>query len=226
MISRSKTSIGIAAVALVVGGVLLASARLGRWFGLLALGIGSIAFAGAALAFALSGFDVGLALDLLVGDASFTGRDELWAFAWNHVLERPWLGHGYGAFWDVGVVDDPIAKLEPGTWLGDTEVGTINQAHNGYLELALHVGIPATIAATLVVVRSALRAARSAFAPELSRGDRAAHAGMAAILFVYLLHNLTEATLFMRGSPFWALAALALLSPAARRRPDPTRSVA
>ena len=175
---------------------------------LLALG-----FAG----FAASGFDTDKALDLLIGDSSFTGRDELWAFARHEIGKRPWLGHGYGAFWDVGLANDPIGKLEPGSWLGDTEVGVINQAHNGYLDLALNVGVPATVLAGLSIFAAMLREIAGAHASLADGRTRAAHGAFAALLFAYLLHNTTEATLFLRGAPFWNLIVVTLFAPPCRR---------
>ena len=100
---------------------------------------------------------------------------------------------------------------------GDVEVGTINQAHNGYLELCLHIGIPATIFAALTVVSGAVSATRSALARGAPRRDRAALAALAMIFWLYVVHNQIEATLFMRGSAFYSIAVLALLV-AARAR--------
>ena len=139
-------------------------------------------------------------------DTSFTGRDELWSFAYNRATDRFWLGHGYGAFWDVGLVNDPLTKLEPGTWLGDVDKGIINQAHNGYLELWLHIGLPATILAVVSVFHAIGAATGSAVSRAPSGGDRAMYAAVALILGLYILHNFTEATLMMRGSPYCNLA--------------------
>ena len=161
--------------------------------------------------FAAIDFDLAKAVELVFTDASFTGRDELWAFAHKAASQRPWLGHGYGAFWDVGLVNDPLAKLEPGTWLADVPVGTINQAHNGYLELWLHLGLPATIVATLIVMQGLVSAAWRAIASSGSRQARAMLGGLATLLFLYLFHNFTEATLFMRGSVFFNVIMVALL---------------
>ncbi len=208
--TRSKTSIALAALALAIGGVIILAERIGARFALFAIGCALFALALAAALFAAIDFDAARAVEFAFGDASFSGRDELWAFARRSIAEAPWLGHGYGAFWDVGAINDPLARLEPGTWLGDVETGTINQAHNGYLELGLNIGIPATIAAALTFVSGAAAAARRALSRGSPRGERAAFGAMASILWLYLAHNQTEATLFMRGSPFYALAALAL----------------
>ena len=133
---------------------------------------------------AVSDFDVQRVLGAFVADTSFTGRDELWGFAWRSALERPWLGHGYGAFWDVGAVNDPLVKLEPGTWLGDVKVGIINQAHDGYLELFLHIGIPMTLVAVASVFVALGAATRRAITTRGGAGVQAAYAMMALVLLL------------------------------------------
>src|SRR5262249_26473449 len=37
----------------------------------------------------------------LLSDPTFTGRTDIWQFAIDKILERPWLGHGFGAFWET-----------------------------------------------------------------------------------------------------------------------------
>lgn len=210
VITRSKTSIGLTGVAVMAIAVFACAEWLGARFVLLMIALGFLAVTAMLGLFAVYDFDVDALLTATLGDASFTGRDELWAFALRSAQERFWLGHGYGAFWDVGLAADPLQRLEPGTWLGDVEIGTINQAHNGYLELWLHVGLPATIVATLIVATGVVSGVAQAIAGLLSRSSRAAIGFLTMLLLLYLLHNLTEATLFMRGSVFSNVAVLCL----------------
>ncbi|BCP51459.1 exopolysaccharide biosynthesis protein [Kaistia sp. 32K] len=200
VLTRSKTSIGLTGLALAVLVAVALAERWGTRFVLLMIGLGLAALATLLGLFAAYDFELDALLNATLGDASFTGRDELWAFALRSAEERFWLGHGYGAFWDVGLAADPLQRLEPGTWLGDVEIGTINQAHNGYLELWLHVGLPATLLATWIVARGVVSGAAQALAGPLGRPSRAAIGFMALLLLITLLHNLTEATLFMRGT--------------------------
>jgi O-antigen ligase len=207
VITRSKTSLGLTLLALGVGFLFWLAQRLGFRFALLALAGLTVVLGGFIGLVVVSDFDVQRILGAFVTDTSFTGRDELWGFAWRSALQNPWLGHGYGAFWDVGAVNDPLVKLEPGTWLGDVRVGIINQAHDGYLELFLHIGIPMTLVAVASVFAALGAAIRRAITTP-GFGVQAAYAMMALNLFLYLLHNLTEATLMMRGAPFCNLALL------------------
>ncbi|WEK51513.1 MAG: O-antigen ligase family protein [Candidatus Kaistia colombiensis] len=212
VITRSKTSIGLTGVAVMLIAMLACAEWLGARFVLLMIALGLIAVTALLGLFAVYDFDLDALLTATLGDASFTGRDELWAFALRSARERFWLGHGYGAFWDVGLAADPLQRLEPGTWLGDVEIGTINQAHSGYLELWLHVGLPATILATLIVIGGVFSGMAQAIAGPMKRPARAAIGFMAMLLFLYLLHNLTEATLFMRGSVLSNVAVLCLFA--------------
>lgn len=127
-LTRSKTSINLAAGGLVIIAFFVMAERYGAAFILLAATLGLAGAAGVLALLLAIDFDTNIALSSLFGDTTFTGRDELWAFT-QREARRYWLGHGYGAFWDVGAVNDPLAKLEPGTWLASVEIGTINQAH-------------------------------------------------------------------------------------------------
>lgn len=199
MLTESKTSVGISALAgfLLLG---LSITDRGGPIVTLAAALFALLLAGAlTVVLALFDFNVTAVLPLILEDTSFTGRDELWAFVLRVAPERFWLGHGYGAFWDVGVGADPLLRIDPGSWLGDVETGVINQAHNGYLELWLHIGLPATILATGVVLTGIFRALWLYTASTRTAGTRAAFAYLAVMLLVYILHNLTEASLFMRG---------------------------
>lgn len=199
ILTQSKTSLGLSALAGLVL-ILLSITDRGGPIISLAAGLFALVSVGAlTVILALFDFNAAAVLPLILEDTSFTGRDELWAFVGRVVLERFWLGHGYGAFWDVGIGADPLLRIDPGSWLGDVETGVINQAHNGYLELWLHIGLPATILATGVVLVAFCKALYFYAAATRAAGTRAAFAFLAVMLLVYILHNLTEASLFMRG---------------------------
>lgn len=210
LLTESKTSIGLTLMAVAGLAVLALAARGGPRVALALLAIALCGIAAGICVLAAYDFDVGRLADAVLGDTSFTGRDELWAFAYRAAMERPWLGHGYGAFWDVGVGSDPLLRVDPGNWLGDVETGIINQAHNGYLELWLHLGLPATILATLTVAAAIVAGAWRIATLALPGGARAALCFLVGFLVLYLLHNLTEASLFMRGIVLGNIALLAL----------------
>lgn len=207
--TRSKTSINLAAAGLLVVFLFALVERFRAPVVLMLIVGASVALTAGLVWLAANDFDVAAATAAAIGDASFTGRDELWAFVRRDAERRFWFGHGYGAYWDVGQGADPLLRAEVGTWLASVETGMINQAHHGYLELWLHIGLPATIAATLVVGARALRGGLAALLGRGSRRWRAFVLCAALILTLNLLHNLTEATFFMRGALFWNFAMLA-----------------
>lgn len=199
LLTRSKTSIGLSAMALACLAMAVLAARGGPQVALAALFLGLCGAIAGVIFLGAHDFDLMRIVALATGDASFTGRDDLWAFALRAAQERPWLGHGYGAFWDVGPGADPLLRFEPGSWLGDVEPGIINQAHNGYLELWLQLGLPVTLLAVAAIVALAATGAWClAFSVGLP-GTRAALCFMTVMPVLYLLHNFTEASLFMRG---------------------------
>ncbi|MDE2364548.1 MAG: O-antigen ligase family protein [Hyphomicrobiales bacterium] len=210
VITRSRTSINLTVLGIAVCLFCAMCERYRSPFILLSVALGSILVVALMGWLAAYDFDFSAAMASIVSDTSFSGRDELWAFTLNDAEKRPWLGYGYGAYWDVGLADDPLVRAEPGSWLASVAIGVINQAHHGYLELWLHIGLPAMIFAALIIAWGALSGGAKAVFGASDRGVRALVGGMAAILGLHLLHNLTEATLFMRGTPFFNFATLAV----------------
>jgi exopolysaccharide production protein ExoQ len=199
VLTQSKTSLGIAVLALTIIAVLVFADHFGKRFVLL---VWSAALIGLAVFLGLltaHDFDLKPILNSLNFDTSFTGRDSIWTFAWNSASERSWLGHGFGAFWDVGEANDPLMRAEPGTWLADVPKGVINEAHNGYLELWLNVGLPITIVATIAIIAGMVFDIRCYLDPTATRQTKAAYCAVGLVMFVCLLHNITEASLFTRS---------------------------
>lgn len=70
-------------------------------------------------------------------DLTFTGRVPLWtALAELAVKQRPWLGYGYGGFWQSSLgADNPAGPVvrRVGEWAV--------HAHNGFLDICLSLGL-------------------------------------------------------------------------------------
>ena len=84
-------------------------------------------------------------LDLVLPDASFTGRTDIWQFALDHVAQRPITGYGFAAFW--GTHEVVYGMSGNSVW-----ANTVAHAHNAYLNLALTVGIPGSLLVTAWLV--------------------------------------------------------------------------
>src|SRR5208337_4048948 len=91
-------------------------------------------------------------LNMLGRDASLTGRTNLWTAVMIAIGRRPLLGYGYDAFWQ-GLRGESLQAAINAGWLPI-------HSHNGYLELALGLGIPGLALFGLIyisLVTSALR---------------------------------------------------------------------
>jgi O-antigen ligase len=70
---------------------------------------------------------------------TLTGRTDIWNFVIQQIKDRPILGYGYavsGAIFQSSYF--PI-------WWGPWDLGPHSSLHNGYLDHAVGVGIPATL---------------------------------------------------------------------------------
>lgn len=223
-LTRSKTSINLTFGGMFVVLYFALAAKFGTRFIMATVITGLVVMVGVLGVLTFYEFDGDLVIGKLVGDSTFSGRDELWAFARAEAEKRYWLGHGYGAFWDVGTFNDPLTRAEQGSWLASVEVGVINQAHHGYLELWLHLGRPVAALAAILVLHSALRGGFPAAFGNADRQARAAIGCCAIVALVHLAHNFTEATLMMRGSLFWNTMTLILFLLSRTREFLPARS--
>jgi exopolysaccharide production protein ExoQ len=130
---------------------------------------------------------------ILVGlgrDPSLSGRTELWESAIGKIMEKPWLGYGYRAFWQSQGEATEIWKAlgyEP------------PHAHNGYLNTSLDLGL---VGLGLFGVSLIVSYARSLQYLRLSRGV----IGLFPILYVtfMFMYNHTESTIVEHNSIFWA----------------------
>ncbi len=150
------------------------------------------AMCGAALASAA----VGVAVIAAVWNVStFSQRREIWSLAWDRVLERPWGGYGFFAFWEVPELVEEDVLLQLGS------------AHNSLVETALGLGVLGAAPLVVLVVLAAVNAGR-----ELWLRPSADTGMWAAVTVFVLLENMTE-SFVLWFSHVWVL----LLAAALRR---------
>jgi exopolysaccharide production protein ExoQ len=106
-------------------------------------------------------------------DETLTGRTEIWAGLVPVMLERPFLGYGYGAFWTETT----------------RSVHRIGEAHSGYLDVLLDLGFVGMLLISLFLLASFRRAVR-----EL-RHDFDWGVLWLCLLLMALIHNITETSL-------------------------------
>jgi exopolysaccharide production protein ExoQ len=168
--------------------VMLLPPRLAIVVGCLALAAGIFlvlaAILGAAQLFAAFGRDLTL-----------TGRVPLWEFVWWQIKEAPWLGHGFAVYFDIPWVQ---------SYITETLQWYVPNAHNGYLELWLGVGVLGPVLAGLFLLTAIWRGVvllRLEYGP----------AAMFAVYFlpIYLLRNIVESDLAGAAQLSWVLAVIA-----------------
>jgi exopolysaccharide production protein ExoQ len=125
-------------------------------------------------------------------DITLTGRTFLWQSSAELLLERPWLGYGYAAFWRGW--DGPSAAVWSATlWQPP-------HAHNGMLDLGLDLGIVGMtlfVAAFMVVGSVAFRHARV--------GDGVIRFWPLVFLCFFVMVNATETAIMRQNNLLWVL---------------------
>lgn len=143
-------------------------------------------------------------LELIGRDATFTGRTQFWGPVVDAIQARPYVGYGFGAFWDSA--GGAIA------WFGDSWFPT--HAHNGYLQNALDAGIPLVLVSLYMTILLQLHALRNAF-----DNVSPSNVFIALVAFTFPIYNLVE-TVFIRqdSEPTLLFMAAFLLSSLRRTR--------
>ena len=144
---------------------------------------------------------VGVAVVAAAWDVStFSQRREIWSLTWDRVLERPWGGYGFFAFWEVPELVAEHVLLRRGS------------AHNSLVETALGLGLLGVAPLVVLMVLVAVNAGRGLWLRP------SADTGMwAAVAVFVLVENMTE-SFVLWFSHIWVLllaAALRRSAPAA-----------
>jgi exopolysaccharide production protein ExoQ len=128
-------------------------------------------------------------------DLSLTGRVPLWYFVWWQIKDALWLGHGYAVFFDIPWVQSYTREI--------LQWGVPN-AHNGYLELWLGIGIAGPVLASLFLAAGIWRGV------VLFRLEHSPAALFAVYyLPIYFIRNVVESDLVTPNQLSWVLAVIA-----------------
>jgi len=103
--------------------------------------IAAVSFLGTIIA--LIALNVDSVLALMGKDSTFTGRTQVWKQLLVAIRHHPYLGYGYSSFW-TGLRGESLDVLATSGWL-------VPEAHNGYLETWLGLGIPGVLVTSMVV---------------------------------------------------------------------------
>jgi exopolysaccharide production protein ExoQ len=130
----------------------------------------------------------------LVGrEPHLSGRTVLWKMSVANIQERPLLGHGYAAFWTRGSRPARLIREESG-WLDAPH------SHNGYIEIALGLGLLGLAAYGVGLTTNA----RRAYAFWMS-GEESYRKWPLAYLVLVSLYQLTESSIVSGDYILWIL---------------------
>ena len=94
-------------------------------------------------------------VDVLGEGTTFNGRTPIWTLIIERVSEeRPWLGYGYGAFWN----SDAGAYVYFNTWETNEAIASSFNAHSGYMEIFANLGLLGVILYGIVLVSVFIKA--------------------------------------------------------------------
>lgn len=200
VVSRSKTSLGLAVLTPLMATFVLALARTLRVSP--AITVPAIIGCGALVYYvgvACWLWDFHAVATALFGDPTLTLRTDIWSFGYDMATRRPWTGYGYEVFWGAG-------PNSPNQVWGEGFVRKVVHAHNGYLDTTVHLGlIGLAIVLAILVVALAAEGRRV-------RAEPAAAFGHLSILIFLIFYNLLEVTWFRSFS----ITSMALVAIAAQ----------
>jgi exopolysaccharide production protein ExoQ len=206
--TKSKTSLGVAAIMTAAGPLLYTLLSRGgalRFLALLAAIAGGFGLVVAGSALGVTSDDLML---LLFGDLTFTQRTPIWADVVRSIADQLWLGYGFGSFWDVGAMLNPLKYAPWDAFYMDAQV--INTAHNGYLDQLLQTGVVGFSLGVLAIVRC-VAALWSAAVRTRDEEERLALLGLTCLAICLILNNFLESYLFRSGDGMGYLFFLIML---------------
>jgi exopolysaccharide production protein ExoQ len=131
-------------------------------------------------------------LNFTVGDASLTGRDQIWKHSLALFWQSPIIGRGYGAVWNVG----NFSLLEIPQL---SEVFLLKGGHNGYLDVMTESGIIGLILTIIFLVSIVYRLLVRMPCINSNRINLIA----LFTFFAITLEDIVVSNIFRAGSGFW-----------------------
>lgn len=185
LFSKSATALLAAALGLGILGAAWWMLKGRRWS--LALAWGGASILGLLVIVYLTA--PGLMLGLLGKDETLTGRTDIWAELLAAIDRKPALGYGYLAFWGP--------DSEPRYWLQRAVDWQAPSGHNGWLDLAISLGLIGVAIFLIDLIVSLWRAGRLSLASPT---------GVFAIGFLaqVLLFSMSESIFLAQNSILWA----------------------
>lgn len=135
-------------------------------------------------------------------ESTFAQRRTIWGLVWDRIADRPIVGHGFFAFWDVPELIAEHELLQDGS------------AHNSALEVLLGTGLIGLALFAVIAVAAALNAGR-----DLVRNPGADTWLWAAVVAFAMFGNAGESFVLWFSYNWVIVMAAALRCPGPRRPP-------
>lgn len=133
---------------------------------------------------------------------TYTGRTQIWEFAKPFVQSAAWFGYGYEGFWEGSVVRD-AEKAFDGLW----DPRGIIHGHNGYLDVALVMGVPMMLLTVWVTIIAPV----IAYLRVPTRRENILAADFFFMIVAFAVMNAAlESFFFRRADPVWLTLVFAL----------------
>jgi O-antigen ligase len=140
-------------------------------------------------------------VEKLMSDPTFTGRNDIWEFALDHIKQRPLVGFGYQAFWGTPELVN--------SWIWTESWGyRASDAHNGYLNIAVMTGL---VGLALALGWAFVQPFRDHLRTPLDRIDPVLNMMFVQIWLFGLYLSGFESELFNNGSVVWFMTAAAII---------------
>ena len=219
--SKSKTSIALVVVAGLLAPVLMAISSLrARLLGAVLAVIATL-LAAAAFLWLTWCFTQGFDPLGPIKQLNFTHRTDVWSFVLDQSMKHPIKGAGFGSFWDIDPAVQPSKQTD--YWFAKPDAPT-NEAHNGYLDLLVTVGLPGLVGALFLLFGWILGGLAMIREARLGAGP-AARLGLPFAMFLglfpvmFFIHNWMESSYFLADSAYGLIILIVGLYIDARDRP-------
>jgi exopolysaccharide production protein ExoQ len=198
VLSDSVTSIALVPLCLILAAILLLLSRMLRMPLALLLLVTLLSLACVLVTYFACGGSWNAILLTLFGDATFSGRTEIWAFVSDAIRDRPLQGSGYASFWGTGQ-NSRVMETAPGF------IVALLQAHNGYLDVLVELGAIGFIL-LLAIVAACFRLL------DYRQGARAVSLRwlLLSLMLFAVTHNLMESSWFRGFAAVWYVFLMAV----------------
>jgi O-antigen ligase len=142
-------------------------------------------------------------LEVISPGQTFTGRTEIWDFAFDWLAKRPLLGFGFEAFWG----SDQVKFAEAAEFDTGIANGMVH-GHNSYVDLVMGLGIPGLLISAYVLLWRPLL--DHALAKRFAENDALAELFVRIWLFS-IYSACLESFFFRRADPVWFSLLIAIL---------------